>query len=56
MPPSATMSGNKAEYDAAYAQSLMDDVNNANAGQIRRVSIGITAIAIGLFIGKLLPF
>lgn len=54
MPPggtiSATMSGNKAEYDAAYAQSLMDEVNDAGQGKIRRAVMSLLGIGLGGYI------
>lgn len=50
MPPSATAAPNTPEYDAAYAQALMDEVANKSAGTIRRAVISLCTLALGAFI------
>lgn len=57
MPPSATIRANSAEYDAQYAQSLMDEVNAPPTGQIRRAVLSLISVGFGGFItGSVLTY
>ncbi|MGJ8564386.1 MAG: DNA translocase FtsK 4TM domain-containing protein [Alphaproteobacteria bacterium] len=50
MPPSATITPNSPEYDAAYAQALMDEVAAQPSGTIRRAVVSLLSLAVGVFI------
>ncbi len=50
MPRSATFNGNSGDYDAAYAQSLMDELGSESTGVIRRALTCLFSVGFGVLI------